>query len=297
MRGRTHESPKRCLKRKNKVGIRGEADAVDQSEDLGFSDFDWIENKILKLGEVSNFYLEECDNDIPKEEVQEEGSLIRLISSPNSEIPTEIPCYRELKKKNKFKKRVGQMTIRLTKLESQKSQEDNVELIGCVNPGLYINVLEEELPILAKEQESRIKHGLGFADNANRVRPKYVSKSRQRAQTEYEEFNIYDDSPLSQSTSQSRVDPGRVKRKKMRASKSQNGLLETNVPVEVMLEEEKNKLKSGVSMGYEDLGIDPFENNDYAFVHDYNTLTKNKHIEFDERPKSKNELTGRAEEV
>lgn len=246
---------------------------------------------------MSDFYLRECDNDIPEEETKEEGSLIRLISRPNGEIPTEIPCYRELgKKKNRFKKRVRQVTIKLTPAEGVDSEEDNVELIGCVNPGLYINVLEEELPVLEKEQQSRIKLGPGLADNAQTAKNKMMSINRRRAQTEYEEFNIYESDTLNQSSSISNVDPSRVKRKKMRASKSQNALLETNVPVEVMIEEEKSKLKTGISMGHEDLGIDPFEMNDYAFVHDYDTLNKNKHIEFDEQFKSTKRLTGRAQQ-
>lgn len=260
------------------MGARLTRDA--DSEDSGLSDFDWIENKTLKLGQVSDFYLRECDDGLLGEDPRKEGSLISLIGFPNLEIPQEIPCYRELRsKRHKFKKRVKQVQIKLTKAETQSSEEENAELLGCVNPGLYINVLEEELPTLVKAQESRVRGGPGFAENAEQS-----PRERQRAKTEFEEFNIYGHSADSR-FSESNLNPRRVKRKVMRASKSQSALVDKTVPVEVMLEEEKNQLRTEISIGYEDLGIDPFDDNDYAFVQDYDTLTKNKDIEYGEQPK------------
>jgi hypothetical protein len=234
---------------------------------------------------VSDFYLEECDNDVPKDKIQEEGSLITFINSPNSELPMEIPCYREIRsKKEKYRKRVKQVQIKLTKIESEDS-ENGINLLGCVNPGLYINVLEEEVPIIEKEEASKIKvkKTKGFADNARMVRDRNrTDPSNIPLNEDFEEFNIYADS-LYDSKKKTKLN-GR-KRKKMRASKSQHGLIDKNVPFEVLLEEEKQKRISGLALGYEEDEVDPFNNDDFVVVHDYNTLTKNKDIEYNDHIK------------
>ena len=249
---------------------------------LMISDFEWIRNKELKLGQVSNFYLEECDNNISKNDVKKTGSLIPFINSPNSDIPLEIPCYRELRtEKSKNKKRRKHVQIKLNNIESDMS-EDGLKLIGCVNPGLYINILEEEVPIIMKAQKSKVNKG--YVDNAMYVQPKINNpKRKHNTNNEYEEFNIYKEQFNSQ------IEEKKPKKKKMRPSRSQNALVINPVPFELVVEEEKKKRKSGLYAGlYDDFEIDPFGNDNFVAVPDYTTLTKNKDKEYvDDEPQSR----------
>ena len=73
----------------------------------------------------------------------------------------------------------------------------------------------------------------------------------------------------------------------MRPSKSQHDLVEKKVPIEVLIEEENRKKNVGLSIGYEDEEIDPFDNNDFTIVDDYNTVRKNKDIEYNDQLESK----------
>jgi hypothetical protein len=252
-----------------------------------YSDFDWIENKNLKLGSVSDFYIEECENNIPRQELKEEEFLVSFVNKPNSDMPVEIPCYREIRtKKQKFKKRAKKVKIELTPIESEVS-EDN-EIIGCVNPGLYINVLEEEVPGLMEQQQKRIK-AKGFADDAGTKTDKEKITTGPRKEKEFEEFNIYENTQFNSQVLKKVEKKLKVHgRKKIRPSKSQNALLETNEPFEVILEEiDKKKRKTGLELGFEEDEIDPFGNDTFVVVQDYDTLTKNKNREYHEQSEGK----------
>lgn len=247
----------------------------DNAEDLHFSDFDWIENTNIKLGTVSSFYLEKCENNVPKETIEEEEALISFINLPNSEVPKEIPCYREIRsKKQKYKKRAKQVKIEITKIESVDSEEN--EITGCVNPGLYINVLEEEVPVLMEEQ--KVKKARGFADDAqNKLKG---LRGDAHKEGDFEEFNIYDNSPLMGKKG------GKKKQqmKKMRPSKSQHSLVHNKEPFEFILEQEKMKTrKSGMKLGFEEDEIDPFKNDDFVYIPIENDLKKRKNKEYSEQ--------------
>ena len=161
--------------------------------------------------------------------------------------------------------------------------EDEIQLIGCVNPALYINVLEEEVPIIMKEEKLKVKVNKGFADNSNHLKPrKKVETKRRLSKNEYEEFNIYKEQFNSQ------IEKKVPQTKKMRPSKSQNAFLLNPVPFEVVLEEERKKRRSALDMGFEDeFEIDPFGDNTFVVVADYNTLKKNKDKEYVDEPQSK----------
>lgn len=264
--------------------IFNEKEAMDQ---LMYSDFDWIENKILKLGSVSDFYLEECENNIPKEELGEDEFLVSFINTPNSDMPLEIPCYREIRtKEQKFKKRTKRVKIEITPIESEIS-EDN-EIIGCVNPGLYINVLEEEVPGLMEQQKKRTKTR-GFADDAGAKKGLNNLNVKTGNDKEFEEFNIYDNTQFNSQMLENTAKKLKVhQRKKIRPSKSQNALMDKNEPFELILEEiDYKKRKTGIELGFEEDEIDPFGDDTFVRVQDYDTLTKNKNREYHEQPESK----------
>lgn len=208
----------------------------------------------------------------------------------------EIPCYRDIRTtKDKFKKRKKQVKIKLTRIDSEDSDTD-INVLGCVNPGLYINILEEEVPIIEKEEAKKVKNNPGFADRSTKVRRRVETDHKSILNNDdFEEFNIYAENLFN---SKKRIESKRnhKRKKRMRPSKSQHDLVEKKVPIEVLIEEENRKKNVGLSIGYEDEEIDPFDNNDFTIVDDYNTVRKNKDIEYNDQLESKILINKRTQE-